>query len=197
MNCLERYETVQTFDDLLQVNVDFLENKMDQTYYYYGSFGEEGGDGEDHAAQRRSHLVDLHHKHRLYTINGQINIDLPCEYQLSYLDFIVEEDLGVKLKPYLLNHPQLYTAVYHRKKLQEDTYPTTRFVLTAYRESSEDEWTGYSTWQRHINFGNDICTPYENINNILKDCYVFVLCVRDLTIQRESDEIVREILEQL
>ena len=187
----EIYEEVESFDDLLDVNVKFLKNEIYRTYYYLAEFGR--GCGTTHEP-RRDTLVELHTKYRVYTIDGQINIYSDNIIQQSYLEFIVEEDLGQKLEPLLFDCPLIYTCVSYWR-YQDDNFPTRRYNLTRDRKCITEQWREYTNWWRHHRYSDNLSTPYHNLDVILRDCRVFFIVVKDPQGQ-EADEILRGILER-
>ncbi len=192
----EIYQNVESFDDLLAINVKFLKNEIYQTYYYRAPFGE--GCGTTHEPRREA-LIDLHTKHRVYTVNGQINIYSDTLIQQSYLDFVVDEQLGKKLEPLLFDCPLIYTCVSFYR-YQDDNFPTRKYNLTRYRNSITDQWNEYTNWWRNNRLSDELETPYHNVNTILCDCWIFSIVVRpqveDPLCVQEADEILREILER-
>ena len=188
----EIYEEVESFDDLLDVNVKFLRNEIYRTYYYLAEFGR--GCGTTHEP-RRDALVDLHTKYRVYTVNGQINMYSDTLIQQSYLDFVVDESLGKKLEPLLFDCPLIYTCVSFYR-YQDDNFPTRRYNLTRYRKSITDEWNEYTNWWRNNRLSDEMETPYHNVNVILSDCRIFSIVVKDPLCGQEADEILRGILER-
>ncbi len=189
----EIYEDVESFDDLLDVNVKFLKNEIYRTYYYLAEFGR--GCGTTHEPRREA-LINLHTKHRVYTINGQVNMFSETLIQQSYLEFIVDEPLGEKLEPLLFDCPLIYTCVsYYR--YQDDNFPTRRYNLTRDRKCVTDEWREYTNWWRNNRYSDEMETPYHNVDHILSDCRVFFIVVRDPLCGQESDEILRGILERI
>lgn len=190
----ERYRSVKSYSDLIDINIDFLLNKVPYSYYYHGPFG----DCADHAP-RRSYLVDLHRLFGVYSINGQSNINEECYIQHSYLDFVVKPSLATKLTSYLLSHPELYTCI-STTEHQYDNFPSEVFDLTKYRQHIYAEWEGYSRWRRNIKWFGECLSRYDNVNDILRNCVMFVIAVKSPETSlgcasREADEILREILD--
>lgn len=188
----ERYLSVRSFNDLLQINVEFLENKLPCTYYYGGPFG----DCDDHTP-RRNYLIDLHTKYSVYTINGQSNVSDPTFIQHSYLNFIVKQDVSAKIQRKLFNHPEIYTYAYIPNKIKSvisDNFPEEKFSLTRYIE--DNKWISPTNWHRDIDWYNELDTPYLNVDKVLHDCSYYMIVVKDPASGRESDEILREILDQ-
>jgi len=187
----ERYQSIKRFDQLLKINIDFLENKIDGTYYYAGPFG----NCKDHEP-RRPYLVNLHKKYKLYTIDGQPNLVSESLVQNSYLEFITMEKIGKELIPLLLNHPDLYTCISTRH-YQKDNFPSNKFNLTKTKKQDE-EWNYGTNWHRYEKYHiSETQTPYPNINKILKLSYLFFIVVKDPTTCKEADEILLDVLKSI
>lgn len=184
------YEHVRSFRDLLYVNIDFLLNKINHTYYYCGPFG----DCLDHVP-RRDHLVQLHLKYDVYTTEGQSNVCTPTHIQKSYLVFIVQPRLSKRLKPLLFARTDIYTSMSNYEELKYN-FPADedgKYNLTCSRKTTEDDWNYGTNWWND-RFTPELQTRYDHIDEIFEDCSVFFICVR---VDREADEILREVLDSM
>ncbi len=188
----ELYGQVKTFDDLLDINVKFLQNKIPHTYYYLGHFGENCG--ETHKS-RRDALILLHTKYRVYTYCGQSNICQEHSIQQSYLDFLVEPTLAAKIESLLFQSELIYTSTKCHYRY-DDNFPTRKYNLTRYYNLSEKTWNYPTNWWRDNDYSEAFCTSFANLDELLYTYHAFCIVVKDPT-SKEADLILKDILDSL
>jgi hypothetical protein len=183
---IDLYLGVSSFDDLLGINVKFLNNEIEETYYNVGPF-----DDDNH----REELVKLHLEHRIYTIEMQYleNDNDPDYVCHSSLQMIVEPDTASRLEPLFFTSNQIYTSLLSKTRAI-DNYPkdSLRFNIATWTDSKGGKHDDTNWWR---NWNPDLfleSSSFHNVDGVLQDCVVFFISVKDT-----SGPNVLEILHQI
>ena len=170
--CEMDYSDVSSFDHLLQINVDFLNNKIDETYYNVGPFEDD---------DNREALVKLHLDHRIYTTEMQYlendnRSDSVCH---SCLQFIVEPETARRLEPLLFSSDQLHTSVLSKTRAV-DNFPKNSLTFNIMTWTDDKGKKHDDTnWWRNWTPDEFLETSYPNVDLVLQDCVVFFILAKD------------------
>jgi len=153
-----RWYSVKTYDDLLKLNIEFIDEKIDKTPY---SFGPMVGSQE-----LRNNLVKLH-QYGILTVGGQ---ETKCEYnmykdnywrsfeQRAYLDFYINLDDNKKLAESFIEYLKNKNIIYLIKNPNGNAIITNvkgrRFNLTRTSKSTEHKDKDTFLWNDDTNFWN-------------------------------------------
>ena len=186
-----QYESVSGFGHLLRINKQFLKNKWDQTYYHYGPFA------IDTHINARDTLLTLHEYYRVYTTNGQSNLNENGLLQRGYVEFQVEEYTANKLFQRLCDDPRIYTSFDYPSssftfgEFYMDNMPSSTLPLT--QNNGED----VTFWRKGIREDMRMCEEYPNVERILsKLVYGFIVC-REYYDNTPCEDILLEHVEEL
>ncbi len=162
---LKVYANVKTWDDLCQTNLDFFDEKINETFYHFGKLNDESlytpGFLED--------LIKLNKK-CIFTYNSQPGENTPYCKQKSYLSFCCEYEIGIKLMLKLLANNDLYFMILYYSNINPiyfDNFPEERYNLTNIYGHlhlpghTEDKWIKGTNWNRWSHIENlSIKEPY-------------------------------------
>lgn len=179
---LSLYEDVNTYEDLLKVNVQFLRNEISQTYYYCAEFGELCG--ENHMGARNA-LIELHQR-GIYTVDGQSNTDK----QRGYVTFLCQPELATQLIELLKQDERVYTSYDDPNGEYYDNFPTddpNRFPVTYH----QDDGTVVSSWWRGRDTENR-CSNYDmvNVESILEQLPSLGIVCREVNYSVPAEDIL-------
>jgi penicillin-insensitive murein endopeptidase len=186
------YRKAKNFEDLLDINILYIQNKIRKTIYFSGPI-----DNEVHL--NLDNLIKLHKVYNIYTTSSQPNFNDGFLIQKSYLSFVVKEELGKKLAPLLFASPYIYTAMY-TPSISKDNFPSEKYNVT---KTWMTGWRDQSDWSRagfldyHDHFTNYIPSHgFKNVSEILKNCYVFYIANKDDT-NVDTDVVLLDILNNM
>lgn len=173
------YSAVSTWDDLIQTNIDFLEGRLQSTFYYLAPWRDDMQHNEDN-------LLKLHKEHKIFTFNGQEGSFK--KQQRSYLNFICSYDLGNKLKDVLLKDERLYVCHACAKTQEQfNNYPSEHFPLT-YNNGKEFTW--FNLKGCVLDYETKIVAPEilqlsclyasESVFDLILDSMCFYIATREL-----------------
>ncbi len=182
----ELYLGVKSFDDLLKINVKFLNNEISETYYNVGPFDDDNN---------RKELVKLHLEHRIYTIEMQYleNVNSQDYVCRSSLQLIVEPETSSRLEPLLFTSDQIYTSLLSNTRAV-DNYPkdSLTFNIVTWTDSKGVKHDDTNWWRDWTPDDFLEAAPCYNVNKVLKHCVVFHISVKD-----PSGPNILEILHQI
>lgn len=138
------FALARTFDELLELNVAFLQGRISETPYHFGPIDPE-------TIPLMKDLVTLHLKARVFTTEGQPGL---CEQgdwgfieQRPYLCGFVEEDALTKILRHVRKTPKKFVYSFaHVSNGESICNFYTTFNLTRQRGKNDKEW------QLHTNF---------------------------------------------
>lgn len=168
------YHNIQTYDELLQTNLDFFKGKIDSTFYYHEKWTYE----EDHFSSSTSTLVELTHNN-VFTFNGQS----PSPNQRSYVEFLMPSEMVEKIYAYMEVDPRIWVQFEWKNGLLWSSIDSKKIALTRTDKKKVcTEWHN-AEWQ-NVNdgkIGNRIggLWDYPNIEKILSEMVYGVVICRD------------------
>jgi hypothetical protein len=166
------YANVKTWDNLCQINAEFLKGHHSDTFYHAGQIDYE-------TIENPNFLYDLIKLNNIgiFTHSSQPGLNTPYEKKKSYLDFCCEQELAYQLLPRLLdesNNGDIYISFHSAHPFRQmyiDTFPIERYNLTKYIKNNQ--WYYYTFWNKSSMINNNnivipnICemTSYATENN--------------------------------
>ena len=166
------YANVKTWNDLCQVNAEFLKGYHYDTFYHAGPIDYE-------TIENPNFLYDLIKLNNIgiFTHCSQPGLDMVSEKKKSFLDFCCEQELAYQLLPRLLdesNNGDIYISFHSAHPFRQmyiDTFPMERYNLTKYIK--DNQWYYYTFWNKSSMINNNnivvpnICemTSYATENN--------------------------------
>lgn len=206
------YKSVKTWSDLINTNIDFMNGKINKTFYHNGPLNK-----ETHNNSIFEPCIELN-KLQLLTHNSQpyiydIDKDENCDvHQKSYIAFYSESHIGKQLYEALIKDERVFVS-YENYDLQtfDDNFNCDKYNLTRKRITSErinlykthrpKEVDGYyhiTNWWRDNLSEYNIYLPYVRkypiIEYMLSNCCNFmVVCKGD----ESAPVIVLEIMKSL
>lgn len=177
-------EQIETYDDLLKMNLQFFDRKLDKTFYYDGKWAEE--DGETHLPSTLT-LIQLA-KNDIFTFNGQS----PSSVQRSYVEFFIPSEMVEKIYAYMESDIRIWVQ-FEWKNGQIwssiDEYVKKIALTKNDKKKVCTEW--HNGYDFHSRIGGTYLFP--NIQSILsKMAYGIVIC-RDFG-KNEKNEKSEDIL---
>lgn len=181
-------DQIESYNDLLHMNLQFFDGKLEKTFYYDGKWGEE--DGETHLPSTPT-LIKLT-KNNIFTFNGQS----PSSLQRSYVEFFIPSEMVEKIYAYMecdsriwvqfeWKNGQVWSSIDEYVKKIALTKTKTNKVCTE--------------WNNHYDFDSRIGGIYlfPTIQSILsKMAYGIVIC-RDYGKNEKTEDILFEYIRKL
>lgn len=218
------YKNVNTYNDLLKTNIEFLKGNLPETWYYGAKWGE-GLDQKTHATDMTTQTLIALHKKGVFTVNGQSsqcdkNISEQTIYpesagrvvaheQRSFVDGFLPVELAQKLVPILQKDKRIYIDIKYPN--DKDNFSNIPYKIVAKdwpgvfnvtREKTEDgKWQEpYNMWDDSTykeivkNFGP---RKYPNITKILKEQAMINVIIKKYCKGPEADNILLDAIEKL
>ena len=202
---LQVYNHVQNFNDLLEVNIAFLQGKINYTYYY-GSITDTEPNLNPDTVLLLDKLVELH-KLGFYTMDGQGSLKKIKNFnhiytgqnmwmeteQKSYLQGYMKKEYVYDLLRYLQTQNVFYvfkdpvTWDILATNMDDSRYNVTRHRSHVDRYQLHNEPWIYST-NTHISFDDRGDHDYPNVQRILEEnCVYFDIFVREYNTENVED----------
>ena len=167
----ESFRHITSWHNLCELNVRFLEGKIDRTYYHCGPIWKE-------TLPLVPKLVRLN-RAGFYTINGQPGMGTPFERQKAMIEgFTSDLTIGKKLCDYLDKQPcfdYMYSA--GKTGLFITTFPTRgeRIAITIGRDNPDsDPWEVHSGPDVECHF-KSVLSGIQNIDRMLNKAGFFII----------------------
>ena len=176
VDCIEYYKLVNTWNDLIQTNILFMNDDMIDTFYHCAPLDDETLEQDFFKACLAVN------KKGILTINSQPYEDTHKCHKNSYIEFYTELDIGYKLYNYLSNDPRIFISyINYANNISQDNFEEDKFNLTHYIDRENNRYINYSNWNRNNQtstiINNIIIKSFPIIYNILSNsCKFFVVC---------------------
>lgn len=165
---LDVYPLVESFEDLIYINRQFLKGNMCKTYYFYEYFGSPKTTSVDHAKNCINDLLLLNEK-GIYSFDGQHAL---TEYedgknigqQRSYLEFVCDRKTFKKIYSEIIKDKRIHISFLLPGKKKVGFWEDTN--LTWYHNTEKDEKDECTNW--FVEYFEDGCdTDFDNVDKIL------------------------------
>jgi len=167
------YNNVTSFKELLDLNVDFIEGKINWTPYHQKPI--------ENTGPLKQTLIELNQKGFL-TLGGQCGLDTPQEEKKLFLDGYLDPQFVRNFIKFLKGYPKIeyFIIINHQIKTNIRNWHVTNENQSTYfnslarnRQNDQEEWTNKFVLPFKDTFTPTFWNPFKNILNILKD-YAFV-----------------------
>ena len=218
LTCNDLYKEVKNWSDMINTNIDFMNGKIDRTFYH-------GGPLDDETLDKRNKGLFLNqcielNKLQLFTYCSQPyryyedeEDETICDYhQKSYVYFLCEPHIGPKLYKELLKDERVFISYEnYTLKTMTDNFDTDLYVVTRqritpnriifyekYKKIEVDGYYHHSHWYRdYLNTSNRMechVKKFPIMHEMLSNCCnIVVVCKND----ESAPEIVLDIMKKI
>jgi len=185
---MDVYKNIHTYSDLLETNIKFFNNEIDETYYYGGKWGF-SEDQNNHADVATKNLIELT-KYGFFTVNGQSSYNDKYIDQRSYLIFYMHKDTFNNLQNKLLNDNRIWTVF-----ILPDYS-----IISNYDKSKENIFLTLFNGKECTIFPiksymrDEYLSNYKNIENILTNSVYCIVICKEFNKEPNSDQILLELI---